>query len=59
MYNKIACVELNSKSPTFSDLTCLFDNGLSLVASKDSLIKHLNLCHLIRDGKFIKGTHVT
>ena len=37
-------MELNQKSSYFSDLTCLFNNGLSLVTSKDSLIKRLNLC---------------
>ena len=31
--------------PNFSDLTCLFNNGLSLVTSKESLIKLLNLGH--------------
>ena len=30
-------------SSDFSDLTCLFNNGLPLVKSKDSLIKSLNL----------------
>ena len=44
MYNKIAYVELNQKSSDFSDLTCVFNNGVSLVTSKDSLIKCLNLC---------------
>ena len=37
-------MELNQKSSNFSDLTCLFNNGLSLVTSKDSLINLLNLC---------------
>ena len=32
------------RNSRFSDLTYLFSNGLSLVASKDSLIKRLNLC---------------
>ena len=39
----MAKVELNQKSSNLSDLTCLFNNGLSLVTSKDSLIKCLNL----------------
>ena len=43
MYNKIEQLELNQKSSNFSDLTCLFNNGLSLVTKKDSLIKRLNL----------------
>ena len=33
---KIVQVELNQKSSNFSDLTCLFNNGLSLVTSKKS-----------------------
>ena len=37
-------MELNQKSSNLSDLTCLFNNGLSLVTSKDSLMKRLNLC---------------
>ena len=40
--------ELNQKSYNFSDLICLFNNGLSLVTSKDSLINYLNLF----DSKF-------
>ena len=40
---KIAYVELNQKSSNFSDLTCLFNNSLFLVTSKDSLINRLNL----------------
>ena len=40
----MAQVELIQKSSNFSDLTYLFNNGLSLVTSKDSLIKRLNLC---------------
>ena len=39
-------VGLNQKSSNFSDLTCLFSNGLSLVTSKDSLIKRLNFVAL-------------
>ena len=41
---KVKQVELNQKSSNFSHLTCLFNNGLSLVTSKDSLIRCLNLC---------------
>ena len=41
-------MELNQKSSNFSDLTCLFNNGLSLVTSKNSLINRLNrLNHLL------------
>ena len=56
MYNKIALVKLNQKSSNFDDLTCLFNNGLSLVTSKDYLIKCLNLCVqlIIQDSKSIK-----
>ena len=36
--------KIRLKSSNFSDLTCLFNNGLSLVTSKDSLINRLNLC---------------
>ena len=43
-YNEIVQVVLNQKSSNFSDLTCLFNNGLSSVTSKDFLIKLLNLC---------------
>ena len=35
---------MEHRNSGFSDLTYLFSNGLSLVASKDSLIKRLNLC---------------
>ena len=41
-------MELNQKNSNFSDLTCLFNNGLSLVTSKNSLINRLNrLNHLL------------
>ena len=41
-------MELNQKSSNFSDLTCLFNNGLSLVTSKNTLINRLNrLNHLL------------
>ena len=41
-------MELNQKSSNFSDLTCLFNNGLSLVTSKNSLSNRLNrLNHLL------------
>ena len=45
MYNKIALVELHKIGFSVSDLTCLFNNGFSLVTSKDYLIKRLNLCY--------------
>ena len=41
-------MELNQKSSSFSVLTCLFNNGVSLVTSKDSLMNCLNLF----DSKF-------
>ena len=48
-------MELNQKSSNISDLTSLFNDGLSLVTSKDSLIKHLNLCDsVIQNGKILK-----
>ena len=47
-YNKTMQAELNQKSYNFSDLICLFNNGLSLVTSKDSLTNSLNLF----DSKF-------
>ena len=34
-------MELNQKSSNFSNLTCFFNNGLSLVTSKDFLVKRL------------------
>ena len=34
---------MNQKSSDLSDLTCLFNSGLSLVTSKDFLIKRLDL----------------
>ena len=33
-------MQLNQTNSNFSDLFCLFNNGLSLVTSKDSLIKN-------------------
>ena len=41
---------MNKKNSNFNDLTCLLNNGSSLVASKDFLIKRLKLCESRRSN---------